>query len=148
MCGPAAFFFSLLRQRKELYVKAVTELYLYGITKIDNLVIIPSDKTKNVTLNTAGGDISGVDWVLLASLRDSENDTFRYDKPSAKFAGITMPHEIANWFKLVGATDATNDSNIIIPKGINNFAKANLYYKKGYSVCLLEQRPAKSCFTG
>ena len=103
MCGPAAFFFSLLRQRKELYVKAVTELYLYGITKIDNLVIIPSDKTKNVTLNTAGGDISGVDWVLLASLRDSENDTFRYDKPSAKFAGITMPHEIANWFKLVGA---------------------------------------------
>lgn len=136
LCGPAAFFFSILRQRRELYVKAVTELYLYGITKIGNLVIIPSDKTKNVTLNSASGDISGTDWVVLASLRDSENDTFRYDKPAKQFAGITWPHEMVEWFKQGGATGVTSDYNIIAPKGIENFAKANMYYKKGYSVCL------------
>ena len=136
LCGPAAFFFSILRQRRELYVKAVTELYLYGITKIGHLVIIPSDKTKNVTLNTAGGDISGADWVVLASLRDSENNTFRYDKPARQFAGITWPHEMADWFKQAGATGVTSDYNIVAPKDINNFAKANIYFKKGYSVCL------------
>jgi len=135
LCGPAAFFFSILRQRTELYVKAVTELYLYGITKLGNLVIIPSDSTKNVTLGHAK-DIHGVDWVLLASLRDSENDNFRLDNPSDKIASITMPNNMIKWFKQVGATDVVHEYSIIFPKNFSNLAIANDYFNRNYSVCL------------
>ena len=133
LCGPASFFVALLRRRPTLYVKAVTELYLYGITKIGNLVIIPSDKTKNAKLK---GKIDGADWVILASLRDSENTSLRYDDPSKEFAGITMPSDMVKWFKQAGATQVTHDYGIAFPKGINNLAAANDKFKNGFSVCL------------
>lgn len=131
---PSCLFFSILRQRRELYVKAVTELYLYGITKLGNLVIVPSEKTKNVRLKAS--DIAGADWVILASLRDSENKNFRYDSPSREIAGITMPGEMINWFKQVGATNVVHNYGIVFPEDINNLAIANTYFNSGYSVCL------------
>ena len=139
LCGPASFFVSILRQRPWLYAKAVTELYSYGITKIGNLVIIPSDATRNFRPKPPTpltNPIRGTDWVLLASLRDSENTNFRYDSPSDKIAGITMPANMIKWFKQAGATNIAHDYGIVFPRDFSNLAKANDYYSNGFSVCL------------
>lgn len=41
-------------------------------------------------------DIKDVDWVALASLRDSSQ--FQdYQTPSQRFAGITLPADVAFW---------------------------------------------------
>lgn len=46
LCGPATFFYCLLRDRPDIYEQAAKELWQYGRTKIGNLRIIPSKGCK------------------------------------------------------------------------------------------------------
>lgn len=106
LCGPAAFFYCLLVDRPDLYVKCVIDLWEKGIAQIKSLRIKPSESCKKPKslMRIESNYINGVDWITLASLRDSENMILDYDEESDKAAGITLEGKIKQWFLKVGAT--------------------------------------------
>lgn len=105
LCGPAAFFYCLLIDRPDLYVKCVIDLWENGTAKIKNLSIEPSRNCKKPkSLGDDGNKINGVDWITLAGLRDSENMILDYDEENDQVAGITLEGKIKQWFLKVGAT--------------------------------------------
>lgn len=101
VCGPAAFFFCLLKDRPDVYAQAAQDLWLYGKTRIGDLEIIPSEGCCHPTGHFFG-DISGLDWMTLAGLRDSENTVLSFDSLDSPVAGITMWHTVTEWFEKVG----------------------------------------------
>lgn len=107
LCGPAAFFYALLMDRPDLYTQAIVDLWETGETTIGQLHIKPSHdcrNPKNFSDTSAGDRISAIDWISLASLRDSENAFFDYDSPSDQVPGITLPGKVESWFTKSGAT--------------------------------------------
>jgi uncharacterized Zn-binding protein involved in type VI secretion len=107
LCGPAVFFYALLVDRPDLYTQAIIDLWETGETTIGQLHIKPSHDCRNPKKfsHTAAGDrISAIDWISLASLRDSENDLFDYDSPGDQIPGITLPGKVKAWFTRAGAT--------------------------------------------
>lgn len=105
LCGPAAFFYCLLVDRPDLYVKCVIDLWENGKAKIKNLSIEPSRNCKKPkSLGDDGNKINGVDWITLAGLRDSENMVLDYDEENDQVAGITLEGKIKQWFLKVGAS--------------------------------------------
>ncbi|KOY03344.1 hypothetical protein AM274_07840 [Pseudomonas nunensis] len=107
LCGPATFFYALLMDRPDLYTKAIIDLWETGETTIGQLHIKPSHgacNPKNLSRKNENDRIWGIDWISLASLRDSENLFMDYDSPDDQVAGITLPGKIADWFKQAGAS--------------------------------------------
>ena len=106
LCGPAAFFYCLLVDRPDLYAKCVIDLWEKGEAQIKSLRIKPSENCKKPKslMREVSNYINGVDWITLASLRDSENMILDYDEESDKVAGITLEGKIKQWFLKVGAT--------------------------------------------
>lgn len=107
LCGPAAFFYALLKDRPDLYAQAIIDLWETGETTIGQLHIKPSydcRNPKNFSDTAAGDRISAIDWISLASLRDSENALLDYDSPSDQVSGITLPSNVESWFTKAGAT--------------------------------------------
>ncbi|WP_260604746.1 hypothetical protein [Campylobacter sp. MIT 99-7217] len=106
LCGPAVFFYCLLVDRPDLYVKCVIDLWEKGEAQIKNLKIKPSKSCKKPKslMREASNHINGVDWITLAGLRDSENTILDYDEENDQVAGITLEGKIKQWFLKVGAT--------------------------------------------
>ncbi|WP_368911507.1 hypothetical protein [Proteus vulgaris] len=105
LCGSAAFFYCLLRDRPDIYEQAAKELWQYGTTKIGNLRIIPSKGCRNPNghFNDAYGSvISGLDWVTLASLRDTESTILSFDTIDSPLSGATTWWVLAKWFEKAG----------------------------------------------
>ncbi|SFP65239.1 Zn-binding Pro-Ala-Ala-Arg (PAAR) domain-containing protein, incolved in TypeVI secretion [Geopseudomonas sagittaria] len=108
LCGPAAFFYALLMDRPDLYTQAITELWETGETTIGSLHIKPSHgcrNPKNLSYRREGDRVLAIDWISLASLRDSENNLMEYDSPDDQVPGITLPWTIESWFIRAGATE-------------------------------------------
>jgi hypothetical protein len=133
LCGPAALAYAILSHLPEMYAAYIMSLYDDGAAKLGKLMIRPSAGCRNATIGT---DIPAVDWIGLASLRDSENANWEYNSPSDKFAGITMPGGMEDWFKALGFTDVREETNIVRTKGLDNFREAARLYAAGYTVCL------------
>jgi hypothetical protein len=90
-----------------------------------------------------------VDWLTMASLRDSENWFLDFDSITRKgdVQGITTAPELARWFKRAGFSDIRNGvGDGIVPgqvlkdalteKGPRTVAEANTLFEQGYRVCL------------
>ena len=110
LCGPAAFFYCLLIDRPDLYKQMVKELWESGKTKIGTLKLEPGydcRHPKNLYgYNKKEGiysKISAIDWITLASLRDTENSFFDFDSPDDQIPGITTAGDLKTWFKKAGA---------------------------------------------
>ncbi|MGP5179233.1 MULTISPECIES: hypothetical protein [unclassified Psychrobacter] len=105
LCGPAALFYCLLIDHPKLYKQAIAELWKDGKTTINDLKIEPSARAKNPQDLFDEEDkvrISALDWMTLASLRDSANNIMTYGSPFSQAAGITLPVDIIDWFKKAG----------------------------------------------
>ncbi len=136
LCGPAAFMFCWLRRYPENYTKYVIEMFEKGTAKIESLQVSPSTKCKN---HMPVGKIPPVDWVALASLRDSSNIAFSYSAASDEFAGITLPGELVKWFKNAGGIHARESAQLLgdILKTENHISDAGNLSRRGRDVCLL-----------
>src|SRR6476620_4935644 len=71
LCGPAAFFYCVLNYKPELYVQYVIDLFTTGKARIGSLEVKPGAACR--VYQPPRGRIHPVDWVALASLRDSDN---------------------------------------------------------------------------
>ncbi|MGP5209768.1 hypothetical protein ACTXJ5_03140 [Psychrobacter alimentarius] len=89
----------------DVYKQAVAELWKDGKTMVNDLEIDPSARAKNPKDLFNKKDemrISAIDWLTLASLRDSTNNIMSYSSPFDQAAGITLPEDIIDWFKKAG----------------------------------------------
>ncbi|OTA14399.1 transposase [Xenorhabdus beddingii] len=139
LCGPAAFFYCLQMDRPDIYEQAARELWRYGKTKIGELEIKPGDgcrHPKGSFYNQYGSRISGLDWLTLASLRDSENIIMDYDEVSDQVPGITAWWTLSDWFEKAGYEKIF--SNVGLSHcNINDLVTLGDYYNKGYHVVTL-----------
>jgi len=133
LCGPAAFFRNLDLDDPVSYVTAAIDLYDKTTCSIGTL---------NVRTNTwlwtssAPKGMTSVDWMMLASLRNSQNTAVRYESASDGFAGITMPSGLSGWFQAAGYTSTINETNVLFTKSEAHIRRADMLYDHGYKVCL------------
>ncbi|MGJ0578545.1 hypothetical protein ACR71G_10705, partial [Xenorhabdus bovienii] len=140
LCGPAAFFYCLQKDRPDIYEQSARELWKYGKTKIGRLDIKPGDGCRHPSgsfYNNGEPTISGLDWITLASLRDSENAIFSYNQVEAETAGVTMWGKLTEWFEKAGYEKIFDNISIFSHSNINDIINLNDYIRKGYIVVSL-----------
>ncbi|MEB7597842.1 hypothetical protein [Raoultella terrigena] len=140
LCGPASFFYCLLMDRPDVYKQAVNELWLHGKTKIGTLEISPGNgcrHPKGSFYDDYGREaISGLDWITLAGLRDSENSVMSYDAVDDQVSGITMWGVLTNWFQKAGYEKIFNNISLSHANE-EDIVMLNSYAKQGYRVVTL-----------
>lgn len=135
VCGPAAFFYCLQNDRPDVYAQAARELWRYGKTKVGGLNIAPGEGCRH----PAGyfyDDISGLDWMTLAGLRDSENAILSFDTLDSPVAGITMWQTLTEWFEKAGYEKVFSNAGIT-QAGVQGIREFNKYIEQGYKVITL-----------
>ncbi|MCG8516676.1 MAG: hypothetical protein MI794_01635 [Pseudomonadales bacterium] len=143
LCGPAAFLFVIAKESPETYVKYIIDLYQTGNASIEELKVVAGSGCREYDPSTQDSEagrnyraIAEVDWIGLASLRDSENSFFNYDHHSDQFAGITFPGQLASWFRKAGYNSIEERTNLVFDKGLSSLLEANRKYVAGHEVCL------------
>jgi hypothetical protein len=135
LCGPAAFFYCILNYKPELYVQYVIDLFTTGKARIGSLKVEPSLPCR--VYAPPQNKIAAVDWIALASLRDSENAIMDYSSADDTAAGITRPGTLASWFRHIGYESIRDNTNYYFCKGakeIQDFDRDMRVYR---DVCLL-----------
>jgi hypothetical protein len=135
LCGAACLMYCLAKLKAAVYAQYVVELYQTGQATLGKLTVKPGKDCRNYKPHVNSG-IHPVDWIALASLRDSENDFFDYDEPSDEVGGITMPGDLVDWFRKSGFRQDANYTNIILNKDVNCLKAAGNRQDQQHSVCL------------
>lgn len=136
LCGPASFIHEMAKSDPEAYAKAAINLYDTGVATIKSLTIKTSSTFRSTALPANN---AAVDWLMLGSLRDSDNWLFTYKQTGHwwdDIKAITLPHSVADWMRKFGYTDVHNETNLVLTKDWDNVLEANKYYSKGYKVSL------------
>ncbi|WP_208952491.1 hypothetical protein, partial [Rahnella sp. ChDrAdgB13] len=140
VCGPAAFFYCLQKDRPDVYAQAARELWRYGKTKIGDLIISPSEGCRHPTgtfyFDDGRPKIAGTDWMTLAGLRDSENTVLNFDALDSPVAGITMWQTLTEWFEKSGYEVVYSNVGIT-QAGVQGIRDLNKYIEQGYKVVTL-----------
>jgi hypothetical protein len=134
LCGPAVFLFAVLRKNPNVFAKYVIDLYETGQGKIGGLVVSPGIDCRSY--RPAATAIAAVDWVALASLRDSSNLFSDYQTHTNEAAGITLPGTLAGWFSAAGFSQVENRTNLVFDSDLLTLLKAGQLYTSGAYVCL------------
>jgi hypothetical protein len=116
-CGPASVLFDLVRQQPQRYVQICWSLFTTGGFQGHGHFIAASEALRRASR----GDLkmSMVDWMLLATLRDSESDLFPVE-PNApdlirNLAGMTKSWELKGWVtELLGYKSVKYDHAYLI----------------------------------
>lgn len=128
LCGAAAFFYCLLKDQPDIYKQVAWDLWHYGNVQIGNLTIKPS-KDCRYPKGIYQLEISGLDWITLASLRDTENTIIDYQVRDTGttigfmaegLAGITTVYTAKSWFEQVGANCIFDNTMLWTPLGLNH----------------------------
>lgn len=140
LCGPAAFFYCLQIDRPDVYAQAARELWRYGKTKIGDLEIAPGKGCRRPSGEFYDDKgrvlISGLDWMMLAGLRDSENLIFGYSTVDSPTSGITMWNALTSWFEKAGYEKVFSNAGAT-RAGVEGINTLNRYIEQGYRVVTL-----------
>jgi hypothetical protein len=146
LCPVASILFTLAQSDPVGYATLVIDLLEKGQGRLDQWEIRPRMDLRAYT--PPAGVVSGVDWIPLASIRDSENWIFHYNEVDSsdswlrKLGGWDMwnggahPGELAKWFRKLGYTDVINETNGFITKDRATLEEAGRKRQKGYKVVL------------
>jgi hypothetical protein len=105
LCGPAAIVYELASKFPRNYVELCQELFENGKFQARTMEVVPSNLLVNSPVKNG---VSISDWMLMATLRDTENEIFHVEACSNVFVmGFTTPAEMKGWtFELLGYTHA------------------------------------------
>ena len=133
LCGPAALLFNIANDTPIIYARFAIDLFEKGEAVLGRINIKPGEDVRNYD-----PPIAQVDWMTMASIRDSENWFLDYDTAGKELAGVTLPGELADWFRKSGYRDVREDTNLsaAFTKGASTIDEANRLFDQGYSVCL------------
>lgn len=145
LCGAAAVFYCLQQDRPDLYRQIALDLWNRGETCLRDWSIKPSEgcrHPKSFFYQNNTPQVSPIDWLTLASLRDSENIFKSYDSPDDQFSGITDESTIKKWFKRFDFKFITRSSQNSSSHGqVNHSYKDN--YDKLHEISVLNNYLAK-----
>jgi hypothetical protein len=133
VCVPAALVYEIAKTQPEDYVKAVTELFDNGQTTLGKWKLTPNEDLKRYAL-PKDANIAEADWIIIASVRDSENWFFDYS--SVKDKGGTTNREYKDMLSKAGFTDIQDDNSDSTHEDADNLKKADELYSKNYQVAL------------
>jgi hypothetical protein len=133
LCGPGAFFHNMAGDCPELYARVGMELYDTGKTEFGGYKVQAKAEHLQARLNS---NVDAVDWIMLATFRDSRNTAWGFTSESTGFGGITMPGELADWHQSIGYTNVENSTTLHFSPGVDHLLAASNYWKHGYRVCL------------
>lgn len=134
LCGPSAFIYCVAKHHKEVYRQYVAELLIHGEAKLGQLHIKPSLTCRKGSAR----EVHPVDWVALASLRDSSNGLLSVGSEKSQAAGITMAGQMVEWFESCGLfSGADSKVNYVFGGSAKTLMEANQHYGSGSLVCLL-----------
>ena len=139
LCGPAVFLYILLKDNPKVYSQYIKNLWNDGQAMLGHLNIRPSKgvcNPENYTLLSGETRVSAIDWISMASLRDSENIFFDYKSPDDQFSGLTMPEAIIKWVKSIGAKVVYHDMSLF-SWPIYKVAKLSSYVSQNTNVAVL-----------
>jgi hypothetical protein len=139
-CGPASLTRTIAADNPDGYVQAAIDLYAKGTAQIGTLQINASSGVRESNIL---GNTNAADWLMLASIRDSNNWFF---SPAGWFglnvAGITLPGELCKWFRNAGYTEIVSSTYLAtmtkpIPSVVAlEIYRANQLALAGYRVAL------------
>lgn len=134
LCGPAAFMYCVAKHRPHAYRGYVMDLALHGRARLGNLEVVPSEACRRSAPEKML--IDPVDWVALASLRDSTNLLLPMSH-AAQTAAITTPASLETWFDACGLFNGTGNHTRLVNGGtLDDLFAANMSYSSAF-VCLL-----------
>ena len=84
LCGPAALLYSTAHSNPVMYARFAIDLYERGRAKLGNLNIKPGSDVRRSSVEPG---MPSLDWMMLASIRDSGNWFLDYQKASNMAAG-------------------------------------------------------------
>jgi hypothetical protein len=150
VCVPAAFAYNIAKTRPEEYVRAIIELFDNGQTTLGKWKLTPNEDLKRYA-PPVEAKIAEADWIIMASVRDSENWFFDYS--STKDDGGVSDREYQDMLSKAGFMDIQNDSASVLHEDADNLKKADELYSKEYQVSLRIDaaalgNPAKLISTG
>jgi hypothetical protein len=140
LCGPAAFFYCLMLDRFDVYQKLIWDLWNNGIGKLGLLVIKPSNKTMKVKDLFGGMNhprVSAIDWITMASLRDSSNKLLNYDSIEDKVSAITLWGDIEHWMVSIGAKKIFDNISISQSRKIDICNLNESSSENTHTICLI-----------
>jgi hypothetical protein len=111
LCGPASIVFDLVSHDPRRYVEICQSLYEDGQFPSRTHTIQPSDTLIHSRVRK---EMSVADWMLMTTLRDTENVIFPVEDASSVFVmGFTKPWEMRGWtYELLNYDHAEFDSLI------------------------------------
>jgi hypothetical protein len=109
LCGPAAIVFELACRYPQRYVQICQALYETGKFQGRTKTVKPSGKLIKSRTNK---NLTIADWMLMAALRDTENELFDVESESGEFVmGLTTPWEMEGWaFEILGCDHVEYES--------------------------------------
>lgn len=134
LCCPAAFFYCVLNYKPELYVQYVIDLFTTGRARIGSLEVKPRLSCR--VYQPPKDRIAAVDWVALASLRDSYNAILDVASVDDDMAARSRQGEVAKWFRQIGYAGVRDDSNIFASKGRKEIEAFDRDARASRDVCL------------
>lgn len=135
LCGPADFVRQIVTDDPRAYAQAAIDLFRSGSGRIGTFSIKAGKDLRNHVV-PATTKVHPADWILLASIRDTDNWWFDYQSESDDASAITMPHSKEKWLKQAGYTDVINDTNVMVTKDLDNAVRASSHFDRGYKVAL------------
>ena len=140
LCGPAATLFNVLIDRPGAYARFAIDMYEKGEAKMVDISIKP--KADLLSYALPSGQIDPVDWLTLASMRNSNDWFIHYDSVDGTLSGATTPMELAYWFTRAGYSDVKEDADLAYHRrSTDNMDEASRLFSAGYRVCLLIDDP-------
>ena len=142
LCGPAALMYCLAKDAPHLYAQYIADLYVEGQAQINNLIVEPSSACRAGKIRIEGSrggikrQISAIDWIALASLKDSSNRLLRQRSVSSDAAGITMPGALAAWFTAAGYQHVRESTRLLGSASPEAFMEAAQLNRHNRNVCL------------
>jgi hypothetical protein len=134
LCGPAAFFYCVLNYKPELYVQYVIDLMTTGKARVGSREVKPGAACR--VYQPPPDKIAAVDWVALASLRDSDNLVMDLSSVDDELSPGTRSGEVAKWFRDIGYRDVRDDTNYYFCKGRKEIEAIDRDIRFNRDVCL------------
>ena len=132
-CGPASIIFELIRKQPDRYVEICRHLFqIGGFHTQTNRWIYPSSRL----LNSQGDfKMSQVDWMILSTLRESENLIFPVEPNAPEFirnlAGMTKTWEMKGWIREILGYQKVKYLNAYLSRDIQVLEEATQLVKSG-----------------
>ena len=140
LCGPSALMFHIARDDFDAYANYVMDLYDHGTAKLGKIEVTPSDYILNYSPSTDG--IPAVDWIAMASLRDSENLIVPRWLLNGGF-GVTGPQTLERWYRDgYGSGRVIQDCDWTVRKNLSVLIDVDVLIGKGYIVTLFSKGAA------